>query len=100
MPHAQRTRDKPKDVQERIQHLEELVVALMDEAKDNTATSRLAQPSPIKPPTLSWPDDATISESADSIGRISVEDELQNYVGGAHWAAILENVCFFLGVGS
>lgn len=75
----------------------------MNQAKDTTATSTPAippdfQPSTIRPSTLSWADDTTISESADSIGRISVEDELQNYVGGAHWAAILENVCFFLGM--
>ncbi|TGO22556.1 hypothetical protein BPAE_0163g00170 [Botrytis paeoniae] len=95
--HAQRTREKPKDVQDRIQHLEELVVTLMKQAKDTTAPSKPTispgfQSSKIKPRELSWPDDATISESADSIGRISVEDEVQNYVGGAHWAAILENI--------
>ncbi|TGO38181.1 hypothetical protein BHYA_0080g00290 [Botrytis hyacinthi] len=95
--HTQRTREKPKDVQDRIQHLEELVMTLMNQAKDTTAPSKPTispgfQSSTIKPRELSWPDDATISESADSIGRISVEDEVQNYVGGAHWAAILENI--------
>ncbi|KAF7897833.1 uncharacterized protein EAF01_008799 [Botrytis porri] len=95
--HAQRIREKPKDVQDRIQHLEELVVTLMNQAKCTTAPSKptilsVFQSSTIKPRGLSWPDDAMISESADSIGRISVEDEVQNYVGGAHWAAILENI--------
>ncbi|TGO69565.1 hypothetical protein BOTNAR_0009g00120 [Botryotinia narcissicola] len=95
--HAQRTREKPKDVQDRIQQLEELVVILMNQAKDTTAPPKPtispgSRSSTIKPRELSWPDDATISESADSIGRISVEDEVQNYVGGAHWAAILENI--------
>lgn len=74
---------------------------LMNQAKDTTAPSKPTIPpgfrsSTIKPRELSWPDDATISESANSIGRISVEDESQNYVGGAHWAAILENVCILL----
>lgn len=50
----------------------------------------------MTPHTPSCSDDAMIAESADSIGRISVDDELQNYVGGAHWAAILENVCLAL----
>ncbi|TGO19249.1 hypothetical protein BTUL_0005g00980 [Botrytis tulipae] len=95
--HTQRTREKPKDVQDRIQQLEELVVILMNQAKDTTTPSKPtispgSRNSTIKPRELSWPDDATISESADSIGRISVEDEVQNYVGGAHWAAILENI--------
>ncbi|ESZ97779.1 hypothetical protein SBOR_1788 [Sclerotinia borealis F-4128] len=94
---AQKVKDKPKDVQERIQHLEELVVALMSQVKDKTLVPGPTvppdhQPSIFKGPKPSWPDDATVSESADSIGRISVEDELQNYVGGAHWAAILENI--------
>ncbi|KAF7889055.1 hypothetical protein EAF00_009355 [Botryotinia globosa] len=95
--HAQRTREKPKDVQDRIQQLEELVVILMNQAKDTPApskptTSPGSRSSTIKPRELLWPDDATISESADSIERISVEDELQNYVSGAYWAAILENI--------
>ncbi|KAF5871275.1 putative fungal specific transcription protein [Botrytis fragariae] len=69
----------------------------MNQAKDTTSPSKPTispgfQSSTIKPRGISWPDDATISESADSIGRISVEDEVQNYVGGAHWAAILENI--------
>ncbi|KAF7865905.1 hypothetical protein EAF04_006069 [Stromatinia cepivora] len=95
--HVQRAKEKPKDVQERIKDLEELVIALMNQTKDTAATSRPTvspgfQPSAIKPRELSWPDDAAISESADSIGRISVENELQSYVGGAHWAAILQNI--------
>ncbi|KAI9641221.1 hypothetical protein NHQ30_010021 [Ciborinia camelliae] len=95
--HAQRAKDKSKDVQERIQHLEELVVALMNQTKDTTATSTPAvppdfQPSTIRHPRFPWPNDTAISESADSVGRISIEDELQNYVGGAHWSAILENI--------
>ncbi|KAF7944290.1 hypothetical protein EAE96_010690 [Botrytis aclada] len=95
--HTQRTREKPKDVQGRIQHLEELIVTLMNQAKDTTAPSNPTIPpgfqsSTAKPREIPWPDDAMISESADSIGRISVEDEVQNYVGGAHWAAILENI--------
>lgn len=73
----------------------------MNQVKDTTSTPKSTVPPDFRPSTtksrdLSWPDDAAISESADSIGRISVEDELQNYVGGAHWAAILENVCFSL----
>ncbi|EMR90137.1 putative fungal specific transcription protein [Botrytis cinerea BcDW1] len=94
---TQRIREKPKDVQDRIQHLEELVVTLMNQAKDTTAPSEPDilpgfQSSTIKPRELSWPNDATVSESVDSIGRISVQDERQNYVGESHWAAILENI--------
>lgn len=73
----------------------------MNQAKDTTAPSEPDilpgfQSSTIKPRELSWPNDATVSESVDSIGRISVQDERQNYVGESHWAAILENVCFHL----
>lgn len=91
----QKTREKAKDVQERIKNLEDLVVALMNRTENTKATSAVLsgfQPSAIGPPELPWPDDTTISESADSIGRISVDDEMQNYVGGAHWMAILENI--------
>ena len=30
--------------------------------------------------------------TSDSFGRISIEDEQPNYVGAAHWAAILDSV--------
>jgi hypothetical protein len=33
-----------------------------------------------------------LRETSDSFGRISVEDEQPNYVGTAHWAAILDSV--------
>lgn len=74
----------------------------MNQKKDMSATSSQAVPpdfhaSTAESSTSSWPDDSTTSESADSFGRVSIEDELPNYVGGAHWAAILENVCFILG---
>ncbi|KAG4028087.1 hypothetical protein MFRU_024g00570 [Monilinia fructicola] len=94
---TQRAKTKSKDVQERIQDLEKLVVALMNQKKDMSATSSQAVPpdyhaSTAESSTSSWPDDSTTSESADSFGRVSIEDELPNYVGGAHWAAILENI--------
>ena len=33
-----------------------------------------------------------LRETSDSFGRISIEDEQPNYVGAAHWAAILDSV--------
>jgi hypothetical protein len=33
-----------------------------------------------------------LRETSDSFGRISIEGEQPNYVGAAHWAAILDSV--------
>ena len=33
-----------------------------------------------------------LGETSDSFGRVSIEDEQLNYVGAAHWAAILDSV--------
>jgi len=33
-----------------------------------------------------------LSQTFDSLGRISIENEQPNYVGGSHWVAILDSV--------
>ena len=34
----------------------------------------------------------SLGDTAESFGRISMEDDQANYVGSDHWAAILDNV--------
>lgn len=36
--------------------------------------------------------DTALDETSDSLGRFTVEDDQPSYVGGAHWAAILDSV--------
>jgi hypothetical protein len=39
---------------------------------------------------------AGLHDTAESFGRISMDEEQPNYVGSTHWAAILDNVSMFL----
>lgn len=97
----------PKDVQGRIRHLEELVVSLMQstvangslpsplvEAGSASTSSSLLRTSISKSQSTSGltSSNSSLVDAFDSFGRISIEDEQPNYVGGSHWAAILESI--------
>ncbi|PQE18909.1 C6 transcription factor protein [Rutstroemia sp. NJR-2017a BVV2] len=102
--HVQRDHGRAKDVQERIRHLEELVITLMNRDQPKNAPTQPPQHTP--PPPLSSNtvldadaiceprEDDPISETIDRMGRVSLDDkhEQQFYIGGGHWAAILENI--------
>jgi hypothetical protein len=107
--HVQRDhgRSGSKDVQERIRHLEELVITLMNQDQPKNAPTQPPQPSQHTPPpplssnavfdadVIREPrEDDPLSETIDRMGRVSLDDkhEQQFYIGGGHWAAILENV--------
>jgi hypothetical protein len=91
--HVQRDHGGPKDVQERIQHLEELVLTLMN--RDQPEAPTRSPNTVLEADVISEPlNDDSISETIDRMGRVSLDDknEKQFYIGGGHWAAILENV--------
>jgi hypothetical protein len=92
-----------RDVQSQISHLEELVVSLMNRTSKLGSTSSVSEsgkssysPSENTSPHNGISDDNTgnisLQDTAESFGRISMDEEQPNYVGGAHWAAILDNV--------
>lgn len=98
----------PRDVHGRIRHLEDLVISLMQSNGANgnsTITSAETQPPSASSYVSgsSFPknqstssailDDSNVLDTSESFGRISIEDEQLNYVGGSHWAAILDSVC-------
>jgi hypothetical protein len=88
-----------QDVHGRIRHLEELLVSLMQNANTSNQYSA-GKDSHIE--TAAYPDisdggsystnDLTgVNGTSDSLGRMSIDDK-HAYVGGPHWAAILESV--------
>ncbi len=93
-----------RDVQSQISHLEELVLSLMNRTSKLTSQSSESntQSTPASSPDCnSGASDPVIAgelpvtvlrDTAESFGRISIEDAQPNYVGSAHWAAILDNV--------
>ncbi|PVH78081.1 hypothetical protein DL98DRAFT_422592 [Cadophora sp. DSE1049] len=97
-----------REVQSQIRHLEEMVITLMNQTsktKPVTAAPRNDLVTPESSPdhgiltseesedgeqvTLSG---TSLGDTAESFGRISMEDDQANYVGSAHWAAILDNI--------
>jgi hypothetical protein len=48
--------------------------------------------SPLNDPSYDNSGGASLQDTAESFGRISMDEEQPNYVGSAHWAAILDNV--------
>jgi hypothetical protein len=84
----------PNDIHGRIRLLEELVVSFMHKTaeklpRDATSDSQLSKRTDtFTHDTLE--DD--LGRSSDSLGRISIDDEHPNYVGAAHWTAILDSV--------
>ncbi len=89
-----------KDVQSQIRHLEDLVISLMNQTTSNVPPQNHRQATPESSPehlddTLHAENlrSSSMTGTAESFGRISIEDKKQNYVGGDHWAAILDSVC-------
>jgi hypothetical protein len=100
----------PKDVQSRVRHLEGLVVSLMHRNALKTPAPKSQPQASLQPRETSGPDIESwqaqpiaeqlqerssdlrdLRATSDSFGRISIEDEQPNYVGAAHWAAILDS---------
>ncbi|KAF8847325.1 hypothetical protein BDZ45DRAFT_607644 [Acephala macrosclerotiorum] len=86
-----------KDVQSQVRRLEELVISLMNKTSKNGSGGQ----DHVTPPDHSIEAEEQESEVRDrrlkdtalSFGRITIdEDERTNYVGSAHWAAILDNI--------
>ncbi|TVY40841.1 Fusarisetin A cluster transcription factor [Lachnellula subtilissima] len=100
--HSSSVTGKSKDVQSQISHLEELVITLMNKTNRNgngnvnsnaslEDSTRLLQEKP-KALEDQWAEVHGVKKAEKSFGRINMEDDQQNYVGSAHWAAILENI--------
>jgi hypothetical protein len=100
----QKSTNGQKDVQSQLQHLEELVVSLMNKSNRNgssTMTSNV-QATPQSSPDLTAANELgqptetlsrnILKDTATVLGRISIEDDQPSYVGSAHWTAILDSV--------
>ncbi|KAH7412751.1 hypothetical protein BKA64DRAFT_337135 [Cadophora sp. MPI-SDFR-AT-0126] len=97
-----------RDVQNQIRHLEEMVITLMNKTSKNRAVTATPRNDLVTPetspdhgvPTSEESEDGeqvtlsgtSFSDTAESFGRISMEDDQANYVGSDHWAAILDNI--------
>jgi hypothetical protein len=102
----QKSTNGQKDVQSQLQHLEELVVSLMNKSNRNGSSSTTSnlQATPQSSPDLTAANElgqATetlgrniLKDTATVLGRISIEDDQPSYVGSAHWMAILDSVSF------
>ena len=92
-----------KDVRERVQHLERLVIDLMDKITQQELSLVLNKP--CEPGLrildrssngipLIGSERTSQKVTAEMLGRVSIEDNRSNYVGGAHWAEILDHVSY------
>lgn len=104
----QKTIQAPKDVQTQVRRLEELVISLMHKTNKGVLPSRgqdhvTPDPSPTSSEHLADSIEekcqtnnaprSQLKDTALSLGRITIgEDHRANYVGSAHWSAILDNV--------
>jgi hypothetical protein len=100
----QKSTNGQKDVQSQLQHLEELVVSLMNKSNRNgpSSTTNNLQATPQSFPDLTstnelsqpieTPGGNILKDTATVLGRISIEDDQPSYVGSAHWTAILDSV--------
>jgi hypothetical protein len=95
---AQHGRSSPTLVQDRLHHLENLVMSLAQNQRpdpeinfntrpENRAAYATPSPASCDPATESAPVDA---------GTLVVKNEGTSYIDSANWRAILEEVCFFL----
>ena len=113
MPSSARGRSQQRQsfansLQDRISQLESLIVSLIGSADINKGIlqsrlgktgarslknmSALVDPNHTEPSEWETADQYYVSET---VGRISLENAETNYVGGAHWIAILDGVrCF------
>jgi hypothetical protein len=99
-----------KDVQSQLQHLEELVVSLMNKSNRNGSSSTTSnlQATPQSSPDLTAANELgqptktlgrnILKDTATVLGRISIEDDQPSYVGSAHWTAILDSVSQLPGI--
>lgn len=84
-------------MQNRIGQLEKLVVELMGNMKESTASSSnsMASVDTTSPPAdfthVDYTEDAT--QLDDRFGRISLGNSGTKYVENDHWSAILDGVC-------
>jgi hypothetical protein len=91
----------PKDVQSQIRHLEELVISLMNKRAKSSALitpdeSSVSSSSHAASPSRSLHQGTSSTlDTAESFGRMGIEDDQPNYVDSTHWAAILDNVSIF-----
>lgn len=81
------------DVHARIRHLEEMVTALVSQQPSHQGTFQSDSFPEFTGNKLDDHDGRPgLQGSEESFGRISIEGNQPNYVGGAHWAAVLDNV--------
>ncbi len=86
----------PKDINSQIKNLESMVLELMEKTNRSAGSNSATSSSPASGTLGSerspqeW--QRVETETSDSFGRISVDDEQPNYVGSSHWAAILDSV--------
>ncbi|OAX79844.1 hypothetical protein ACJ72_05837, partial [Emergomyces africanus] len=79
----QSNRSTPRVLQDRLQHLEELVTSLVNDRANATSLS----------PNDAASDPAQQTEEvADSFGRLVVDESGTNYVGSSHWQTILDEL--------
>jgi hypothetical protein len=101
-------RASPTLVQDRLQHLENLIMSFAQQRRqeDNQVQDFSAVPAPdpdtigqsvLPSPLSSSRAEATEAESQESTasqpGRLVVNEKGTNYIDSAHWKAILEEVC-------
>ncbi|OJD14110.1 hypothetical protein AJ78_05510 [Emergomyces pasteurianus Ep9510] len=79
----QASRSTPRVLQDRLQHLEELVTSLVsDRANANSLSPNVVAADPAR----------QTEEVADSFGRLVVDEYGTNYVGSSHWQTILDEL--------
>ncbi len=92
------TSTSSKDVKSQIQHLEDLVLSLMNRTNGDapattesqqqlTPQSSLEHGSRLLDASFQQGYGLNLTGAAESLGRISIEDKQKNYVGGGHWTA-------------
>lgn len=64
--------------------------SMSESGKSSYSPSENASPPNV--PSYDNSESTSLQDTAESFGRISMDEEQQNYVGSAHWAAILDNV--------
>lgn len=75
------------------EHLEDLVVSLMQRSTTSSDIASMTKPETTPEPESHY-SPQSISDTSESLGRFSIDDDRPNYTGGSHWAAILDSVCF------
>jgi hypothetical protein len=96
----------PKDVQSQVRRLEELVISLMNKTNNNTFSTENSDQ--VTPNSSGSSDElvgtvevegeesgvgGNLTDTSVSLGKITIDEgNRANYVGSAHWTAILDNV--------